>query len=122
MTDTDQVPITVLPSSRPSAVPDTVSVAEDSGTTTVNVLNNDIDVNSMVGPTNLIITTASDPAGGAVIVAADGKSLTYQPDDDFFGSDSFTYTIVSTLPDQGDGPHTGTVAVTVSRDQRRPHD
>jgi hypothetical protein len=114
MTDTDQVPIAVLPSSRPSAVPDSVTVAEESGPTTVDVLANDIDVNSTVGPTNLIITTASDPAGGAVVVAGDGKSLTYQPDLNFFGSDTFTYTIVSTLPDQGDGPSIGTVQVNVS--------
>lgn len=114
MTDTDQVQITVLPSTRPSAVPDSATVAEDSGATTVDVLVNDIDVNSAVGPTNLIITTASDPAGGTVVVAGDGKSLTYQPDLNFFGNDTFTYTIASTLPNQGDGPSTTTVYVTVN--------
>ena len=113
-TRTDQVAITVLPSTKPSAVSDAVSVAEDSGPTTVDVLANDIDVNSQVGPTNLIITTASDPARGTVTVAPDGKSLTYQPDHDFFGSDTFTYTIVSTLPNQGDGPSTAAVQVTVN--------
>ncbi len=114
MTDTDQVPIAVQPSSKPSAVSDSVSVAEDSGTTTVNVLGNDIDVNSTIGPTNLIITAASDPAGGAVTLAADGKSVTYRPDNDFFGSDTFTYTIESALANKGDGPSTATVFVTVN--------
>lgn len=114
MTDTDQVAIAVLPSTRPSAVPDAVSVAEDGDPVTVNVLANDIDVNSQIGPTNLMITSASDPAGGAVIVAPDGKSLTYQPDANFFGNDTFTYTIASTLPNQGDGPSTAQVQVTVN--------
>ncbi len=113
-TETDTVAITVIPGSKPGAVPDNFTVDEDSGNNAFNVLVNDIDVDSTVGPTNLIITAASDPAGGAVSVASDGKSVTYRPDDNFFGSDTFTYTIESTLTNKGDGPSKTTVFVTVS--------
>lgn len=114
ITDHDEVPLNVVPPRTPFASNDTASVAEDSGATTVNVLANDIDVNSTVGPTNLTITGVSDPAGGVVTIAADGKSVTYQPDGNFFGNDSFTYTVESALTDKGDGPHTGSVVVTVN--------
>ena len=114
ITDHDEVTLNVVPPRKPFATNDTATVAEDSGATTVNVLANDIDVTTAVGPTNLTITNVSDPAGGVVTIAADGKTVTYQPDLDFFGSDSFTYTIASTLADQGDGPHTGSVVVTVN--------
>jgi len=57
-----------------------------------------------------------------VIVAADGKSLTYQPDHDFFGNEEFTYTIESTISGQpGDGPSTGKVFVSVTGVKRQSH-
>ena len=45
--------------------------------------------------------------GGVVTIAADGRSVNYQPPADFYGHDSFTYTV--------DGFMTGTVSVEVIR-------
>jgi len=114
ITDHDELVINVVPPRKPFATSDAAAVNEDSDPTTINVLVNDIDVNSTVGPANLVITNVSDPAGGAATIAADGKTVSYQPDHNFFGSDSFTYTIESALTEKGDGPHTGSVVVTVN--------
>ncbi len=82
---------------------DTVTVAEDT-TVTVDVLANDHDADGA-----LTVTGVSDPAHGTAAVAADGLSVSYSPDSDFAGTDSFTYTV--TDPVGGSG--TGTVTVTV---------
>ncbi|HMZ07247.1 MAG TPA: Ig-like domain-containing protein, partial [Anaerolineales bacterium] len=91
----------------PAAVSDTATVAEDSGTTTLNVLTNDTDADG----DPFTIASASDPAHGTVVVAGDGLSLTYQPDANYCNNgsptDSFTYTL-------NPGGSTATVAVTVT--------
>ena len=56
--------------------------------------------------TGLTIVSATDPANGTVVVAGDGLSLTYQPDTDFHGTDTFDYTITD-----GGPTDTGTVTV-----------
>ncbi len=87
----------------PDAVDDNVSVAEDSGANIINVLANDSDPN--MDP--LVITAVSAAATGSVI--NNGNSVTYTPNDDFCGSDSFTYTIT----DGNANFDTATVNVTV---------
>ncbi len=86
----------------PVAVDDSATVGEDSGANAIDVLANDTDIDG--GPKT--ISSASDPANGTVVVALDGLSLTYQPDADYFGPDSFTYTL--------NGGSTATVNVTVT--------
>ena len=90
----------------PVAVDDAATVAEDSGANTINVLANDTDVDGGAKT----ITAATQPANGTVTVAADGQSLSYEPDPDYCNeggpSDDFTYTL--------NGGSTATVAVTVS--------
>ncbi|WP_255059507.1 Ig-like domain-containing protein [Mycolicibacterium arenosum] len=70
----------------PIAVGDTFSTDEDAAMAG-NVLGNDLDVDSPFLTTNL----SSGPSHGSVILGPDG-SFIYTPDDDFYGSDSFTYT------------------------------
>ena len=60
----------------PVAVDDTETVAEDSGATTIDVLANDVDADSV----GMTIDSATQPANGTVVVAVDGADLTYQPD------------------------------------------
>lgn len=88
----------------PDAADDNASVAEDSGANVVDVLANDTDGN---GDT-LTVTGITQGAHGSV--ANNGTSVSYTPDPNFFGSDSFTYTI-----DDGHGEtDTATVHVTVT--------
>ncbi|HWS90884.1 MAG TPA: Ig-like domain-containing protein [Pyrinomonadaceae bacterium] len=106
--DTATVSVTVTcEDDLPVANDDTPSVAEDSGATALNVLSNDSDGGDG-GP--MTITTASDPAHGTVVLTGgtpgNHTGLTYQPDADYFGSDSFTYEL--------NGGDTATVSVTVT--------
>ena len=55
------------------------------------------------------MVTATDPAHGTVVVAGDALSVTYQPDTDFHGIDTFDYTITD-----GDTTDVGTVIVDVN--------
>jgi hypothetical protein len=93
----------VTPNAPPDAVDDPVSVAEDSGSNDVNVLTNDSDGDGDA----LTITAASPASHGAVGIV--GDHLTYTPDANYFGSDSFTYTI-----SDGEESDTATVTVTVT--------
>ena len=86
----------------PTAVDDAKTVLEDAAATAIDVLANDTDPD---GGSKRVIS-ASDPARGAVALAADGSGLTYMPDAELCGADSFTYTL--------NGGSTATVAVTVT--------
>jgi len=104
-TDTATVSVTVLNvEDPPSAVDDFTTIAEDSGANAVNVLVNDSDVD---GDT-LTVTAVTQGAHGSVTFSA--SSVSYTPAHDFFGSDSFTYTI----SDGNGGTASATVHVTVT--------
>ena len=88
----------------PVAVDDAATTDEDTAVT-VDVLANDSDPD---GDT-LAVTAVSDPAHGSVVDNGDG-TLTYTPDADWSGTDSFTYTV----SDGNGGSDTATVTVTVN--------
>ena len=77
---------------------DAASLPEDAGATTIDVLAND--------GASKKIESAANGTHGSVEVAASGDDLTYTPNADFCGSDTFTYTLV--------GGSTATVTVTVT--------
>jgi len=107
-TDTATVTVTVTNDNAdaPEAVNDAVTINEDSGANTIDVLLNDDDVD---GHTLTIIAVTSG-AHGTVNITNGGTDLTYTPDPDFHGTDTFTYTV-----DDGTGLNdTATVTVTVT--------
>ncbi len=71
------------------------------------MLANDVPVEGQLDPSTLTIST--DPAHGQAIPQADG-TITYIPDANFYGSDSFWYTITDT---QGNVSAPSTVVVRV---------
>jgi large repetitive protein len=73
--------------------------------TTITVLANDTDPESNA----LDVTAASDPPHGTAVVNAN-ETITYTPDNNYTGADSFTYTI----SDGNGGTATGTVNITVN--------
>ncbi|HUR49628.1 MAG TPA: Ig-like domain-containing protein, partial [Acidimicrobiales bacterium] len=87
----------------PDAVDDAATVLEDAAATLINVLANDADAEN----DPFTIASASDPANGTVVIAGDNLTLTYQPDANYCGADSFTYTL-------SPGGDTATVSVTVT--------
>jgi len=109
LTSTATVNVTVTAvADAPVTVDDVATVAED-GSVNVDVLANDFDVdNQPASNTGLTVTAVTQGAGGAVTFTAAG--VTYAPNADFFGGDSFTYTIT----DATGLTSTATVTVTVT--------
>ncbi len=101
---TATVVVTVDPlADDPTAGADIATTDEDVAAI-LDVLANDDDVD---GDT-LTIDATTDPANGSITVNAD-QTITYTPDEDFSGTDEFTYTI----SDGQGGQATATVTVTV---------
>ncbi len=112
LTDTATVTITVDNiNDPPIAVDDAISgIQEDSATSTLGVLAND-----SAGPGNedsiqgiTIVGVGPTDNGGTAAISADSLSIDYTPAADFFGDETFTYTI-----SDGEFPATATVVVTV---------
>jgi hypothetical protein len=89
---------------RPVAVADSLTVAEDASAE-VAVLDND----SGLADGSLSVTIADAPGHGKATAGA-GHRITYTPDRDYAGSDSFTYRVVDADGDED----TATVAVAVA--------
>ena len=82
-------------------------VLEDSDPVLLEVLENDEEYEGSTG--EFIIEQVSSPdQNGTVVITADGKGLEYQPAPDFFGAETFTYTV-----NDGTGSDTATVTVNV---------
>jgi hypothetical protein len=84
------VSITVNPvNDAPIAADDQATTPEDVAVS-IPVLGNDTDVDNAIDPTSLTIKT--NPSHGTVTVNPDG-SIQYTPNKDYFGTDTFTYTV-----------------------------
>ncbi|MDA4108346.1 membrane protein [Mycobacterium holsaticum DSM 44478] len=105
------VTVTVNPvNDAPVAVDDSVTVAEDSGATVIDVLGNDTDLDG----DDLSVIAVGSAANGAATLT-DGV-ITYTPNADFYGTDSFSYSI----SDGMGGTATATVTVTVTAEPDPP--
>jgi gliding motility-associated-like protein len=102
--NTTECSFTVLVKGTPVAVDDTVSTNEDVPVI-ISVLQNDTDPDG----DPLIITDNTNPTNGTIVLNEDG-TITYTPNPDFNGEDSFTYTI----SDGNGGTATATVTITVN--------
>ncbi|HUE72939.1 MAG TPA: Ig-like domain-containing protein [Pirellulaceae bacterium] len=110
------VTIDVVPLDRPFARDDAFTVNEDStaadAPNPLPVLDNDFKDEG----NTLVIVAITQPANGTVIDNGDG-TLSYVPDADFFGTDTFTYTINQTIdpkaPEDLDENQIATVTITV---------
>ena len=94
------------------ATADAVTVNEDSGATTIAVLSNDND-----GPDageTLTVNGVTQGTNGTVVIVAAG--LSYTPNLNFFGVDTFSYTI----GDGNNGSATATVTVTINPVNDKP--
>ena len=113
-TATANVTVNVLPvNDAPSAINDTSSTAEDTPVT-VNVLNNDSDIDlssTLNHPVTDMqtVTIAGVPAKGSVKVNPD-NTVTYTPLANWNGTETFTYTVT----DKGNASATATVTMTVN--------
>ncbi|HUQ02000.1 MAG TPA: Ig-like domain-containing protein [Kofleriaceae bacterium] len=89
----------------PVASNDTASVNEDGGTVNTNVLAND----SALGDGGLVVTVTT-PATNGTATAQPNNTVTYAPNANFAGSDTYAYTVT----DADGDPATAVVTVTVN--------
>ena len=107
--DTGTVSLTVnAVNDDPVASDDSISTNEDTPIT-FDLLANDSDVDL----DSLDVASVSQGANGSVVINPDG-TVTYTPDADFYGTDSFTYTVT----DGQGGSDTASVDVTVNAAER----
>ena len=85
-TDGDSIPDYLDHNAAPTAVLDESTVAED-GSVLIDVLNNDSDPNNDA----FSLVAVTQPAHGTAVIQ--GTSILYTPNENYFGADSFTYTI-----------------------------
>ena len=93
-----------VPNRAPNANDDSVTTNEDTSVT-INVLANDTDADADA----LIVSAVTQGANGTVVINGD-NTVTYTPNADFNGGDSFTYTI----SDEEGASDTATVSVTIT--------
>ena len=97
--DTAEVTITVAGrNDAPRLVNDDLQVSAGQATV-LPILDNDIDVDGVIDPTTIIITT--QPSSGALEVQPDG-TVVYEPLDGFTGIDQFQYTVADDTGQQSE--------------------
>jgi VCBS repeat-containing protein len=107
-TPTDGLQITVLPSGITAAPDNTYTVLEDSAAAPLSPspLAND----TQTGSGTLTITGVSTgSAGGTLTLLNGGANVSYKPAANFFGTETFTYTVSN-----GQASTTGTISITVT--------
>jgi DNA/RNA endonuclease G (NUC1) len=105
--DTAAVTVTVTNvEDAPDAINDSATIAEDSGANTINVRANDVDVDG----DSLTVTAVTQGTHGTVAIINGGADVSYTPAANYFGSDSFTYTV----NDGHGGNDTATVNMTIT--------
>ena len=113
LSDIATVTITVTPVEDAPDALDDIAVTDEDVPVTISVLTNDSDPEGNLDPASVTVGDGTngllEPANGSVVVNADG-SVTYTPDPDFFGTDTFEYEVCDTLGNCT----TATVTVTVN--------
>jgi len=106
------VNVTVMPN-KAIANNDTITIDEDTNSNKINVLSND-------KGKNLIITNITDPQYGEASI--DGKNISYSPNPNYFGNDSFIYTISSENEEEQNNSDTATVNIIIKNTADPPNE
>jgi hypothetical protein len=102
--DTATVSVTVIPVQDPPVAGDDTAASAEDTSEVINVLTNDSDPDG----DPLTVTAVGQPANGTVVIN-NGINVTYTPNPDFNGTDSFIYQVC----DPGGGCDTATVTVNI---------
>ncbi|MBN2591131.1 MAG: tandem-95 repeat protein [Sedimentisphaerales bacterium] len=100
------ISITITPENDPPvAQDDFIEIKEDTEMISINVLENDTDIDG----DQLALLGAAEGRSGSIIISSDNKTIIYTPTKNFSGSDNFTYTV----SDSKGGTDTGSVRIQV---------
>src|SRR6185437_3614127 len=114
-TDTATVNVTINNvNDTPDAVDDSTTVDEDTSNNAINVLANDTDADNLTPPFNAGLTVIAVTQGTHGTVAFTASGVTYTPAPNYFGGDSFTYTISDDGSSNAGHIDTATVNVTIN--------
>src|ERR687891_714430 len=105
-TDTATVTVTVGGVNDPPVANDDAATTDEDTPVVIDVLANDTDADGNLDPSSVSVT--GGPFNGSAAVNPNG-TITYTPDPDFNGSDSFSYEVCDTAP----ACDTATVLITV---------
>jgi surface-anchored protein len=105
---------TRLPENPPLARPDALAAVENGGAFILDVIANDS--SEADGFEELVLTSVGNASHGSTALLGDGKNVSYTPNPEFNGSDSFAYTVT----DEHGGTATAIVSVTVSGENDAP--
>lgn len=108
LTSTSTVTVTVESGPTPTANPDTATVDEDAAQVAINVLANDEPGEE--GGVLRVTAVSAGSQGGTITVGTNGANVQYKPKANFFGTETFTYTV----QEEGGRSATGSVTVTVN--------
>jgi hypothetical protein len=100
----------------PTVVDDVAATSEDTPVVITNLLVNDTDPNGNNTP--FAIATVTQPANGSVVIEANGTDVTYTPNLNFNGADTFTYTSRDSLG--ANSVNSASVTVNVSQVNDNP--
>ena len=102
------VTVTVNDVNDPPVANDDTATTDEGNSVTINVIANDTDADGTINPTTVAIV--SGPSNGSVSVNLVSGEVTYIPDANYNGTDSFTYRV---RDDDGAQSNVATVTVTV---------
>lgn len=105
--DTATVSITVNPANDPPTAVDDGTTIDEDVTTDIDVVDNDYDIDGLIDPAT--VQVISPPSHGSAVPNGDG-TVRYDPDWNYTGIDSFTYTVDDDL---GASSNIATVTVNV---------
>ena len=97
----------------PVAADDSTTTDEDTAVV-IDILSNDSDIDGTLDPNNIFI---SGPSNGSVVINSVTGAVTYTPDPEFSGSDSFVYVV---LDDDGAFSNSANVAIAVNAQNDAP--
>ncbi len=113
--DPTPVDVTVNPVADPPLAEDDVATTDEDSAVVIDVLANDSDPDGDLDPTTVVIT--QQPEHGTVTVDPVTGEVTYTPDDNYNGPDSFEYTVQDA---EGNTSNPATVNITVTPDGGPP--
>lgn len=100
----------------PCAFDDAAEVIENNGSVAINVLANDVDLDNDLDPTSVKNAALKPPNNGTVSINTTTGVITYTPNPDFYGIDTFEYRVSDKTPTGSPsfGPFSDVAMVTVN--------